>query len=71
MEKERQMGKPTLTHIGVIESDYLGTPKKYRVKLRKTKRFWITEKGKKYRLNGSELVEWPHAHLIIESIKPI
>jgi hypothetical protein len=59
------------THEGILEGcdnrTKLGT--KFKVKLRETKNFWVTESGAKYRKeSGWGVGQWPMYHLLVATI---
>lgn len=64
--------KRTYTHTGILQGD-ARDPRSIRVYLRRTKNFWITKNGVKYKLNGHAAGNniWPIYYLNVESIQPL
>ena len=62
------------THIALKKGCDARTPDGYRseVLIRETDKFWITDKGTKYRKpDGEMLGDWPMYEIIPQSIKPL
>jgi hypothetical protein len=63
-----------LTHEGILEgNDARSKPgTKIKVKLRETKRYWVTEGGNKYRKdNGWGVGQWPMYTLVVATVIPV
>ena len=68
--------KKTFTHIGIVRGcDARTNPNwRRRVLLRETKRYWITNKGRRFHKTGfvgAGVGEWPLYRLIPESIEKL